>query len=176
MNKEGNKAIYSAPPKCQHILSTTPSESDNNTLISTHTHATRTLIASILCKCIALSGHAYCQHHISKHAEDYARYKAEQNAKRKTSDGDDTHATRTLSTLLTKLTNKTGAYESKDIRTIIALLRKDIDKRDEMSKRLTQAKVDTLLTHISELLDTYAPDKRKEIGAKLLSIAQEYSE
>jgi len=32
------------------------------------------------------------------------------------------------------------------------------------------------LTQISEFLDTYAHDKRKEIGYKLLSIAQEYSE
>lgn len=184
------KSVYSKTPKCQHIsVSSTPISNTSNANQSI-LHNSATLVAhathsiDLLCKCIALRGHHYCTQHIAQHPEDYALYQAEQaqrNAINKTTNGntisEDIH---TLQALLTKLCNKRGAYEENNMLRIIALLRKYIDKLDTTRKAqrntMTPDKCDTLAQRITDVISAYIPDKRIEIGAKLKSIAQEYSE
>ena len=175
-----SKTLYQDTPHCKHILS---DKRDNNDIDSTtqEEHSRATLDITILCKSISIKGQDYCRHHITLHPDAYARYLAEQNAKRKTTHDRNTHSDeiRTLSTLLSKLVNKTGAYEDSNALRIIALLRKCIDTmhdtRKAQSKTLTPDKIDAMTTRIADIISAYVPDKRIEIGAKLLAIAKEYA-
>ena len=179
-----SKTLYQDTPHCKHILSDTRNKHANNSTIQEQ-HTRATLVAydiATLCKSIAIKGQDYCRHHITAHSDAYARYQAEQNAKRKTTHDRNTHSDelRTLSTLLNKLTNKTGAYENALCQRIIALLRKLIDKIDMLRKAqrntLTQDQQDALAQRIADMICAYVPDKRNEIRDKLLLIAREYAE
>jgi hypothetical protein len=164
--------LYATSKKCEHSITADKHNSANNSIMHEQSAlATLTRVTNIIsiCKRVALHGQRYCYTHIKQHPEDYARYSAEKHPK----EHNDIHA---LSTLLTKLINKQGAYESIDTRTIIALLRKVIDTRKAQRNTLTQERADTLCTRIADIISAYAPDKRNEIGAKLLSIAKEYAD
>ena len=149
---------------CQHVIKhSTPIISvSNSTTQEDSAIASHTLVKQ--CNGIALRGQDYCRYHIRLYKPNYIATSR--------ADKDDT-----LSLLLTKLINKTGAYDSKDTRTIIALLRKSIDTHRTERKVFTPDKLNTLLDRIADIIKTHITDSEKvrAIALDFNRVAQEYS-
>lgn len=115
-----------------------------------------------ICKGIALRGEDYCRYHITLHKPTY------------TPRIDNSDEIRTLTTLLNKLINKSGAYEDSNTLRVIALLRKDIDTRKAQRNTLTAERLNALVMRIYDVITLYASDKRNEIRTKLIDVIKEY--